>query len=261
MPGRCMSHPTQSVKVLIFPVYRNYWLYHAWREEARDAAAAVPPALQWNNGRNLEERVQAFTSSLSQKVCVLPAACAALLRQLVPLSKKVVHSACSCCCCAGRVLPVVVKCPSSLRRACGHNGPVRELACHAVFVPCCYPCAFPMHVCLVSTNITEASLLKRAHEPVPSTGCVAQVHTKLLAQWRNLQDAKQGTFKHWLYRCCPCALPSLPCGAPCAAVHHAKHCYFLTISVARHHAGLSVCACRSHVCNTGWEHCCRHAPA
>ena len=83
-----MSHPTQSVKVLIFPVYRNYWLYHAWREEARSAAAAVPPALQWNNGRNLEERVGAFTSSLSQKVCALAAACAALPTQLTLLSKK-----------------------------------------------------------------------------------------------------------------------------------------------------------------------------
>lgn len=34
-----------------------------------------------------------------------------------------------------------------------------------------------------------------------SAALLAQVHTKLLAQWRNLQDAKLGTFKHWLYRC------------------------------------------------------------
>lgn len=33
-----------------------------------------------------------------------------------------------------------------------------------------------------------------------------QVHTKLLAQWRNLQEAKQGSFKHWLYRYSPCFL-------------------------------------------------------
>ncbi len=66
-----MSHPTQHVKVLVFPIYRNYWLYHAWREEARNAAAAVPPALEWNKGRNLEERVSAFTASLSKKVCGL----------------------------------------------------------------------------------------------------------------------------------------------------------------------------------------------
>lgn len=63
-----MSHPTQHVKVLVFPIYRNYWLYHAWREEARSAAAAVPPALEWNKGRNLEERVSSFTASLSKKV-------------------------------------------------------------------------------------------------------------------------------------------------------------------------------------------------
>ncbi|KAK9833474.1 hypothetical protein WJX81_008235 [Elliptochloris bilobata] len=33
-----------------------------------------------------------------------------------------------------------------------------------------------------------------------TTSLSNKVYVKLLAQWRNLQDAKLGTFKHWLYR-------------------------------------------------------------
>jgi len=54
----------------------------------------------------------------------------------------------------------------------------------------------------------SAGGLSRAQHSAASL--LAQVHTKLLAQWRNLQDAKQGTFKHWLYRC-PAQRPSRRC--------------------------------------------------
>jgi hypothetical protein len=81
-----MSVPSQNVRVLIFPIYRNYWLYHAWREEAHGAAAAVQPALEWSKGRNLEERVSAFTSSLSKK---------ARRRPLLSVSLCAEHRQCS----------------------------------------------------------------------------------------------------------------------------------------------------------------------
>ncbi len=67
---------------------------------------------------------------------------------------------------------------------------------------------------VVASSEVRSQCRRCEQGPASAASLLAQVHTKLLAQWRNLQDAKQGTFKHWLYRCpAPPPRPPLPAGA------------------------------------------------
>ena len=50
-----------------------------------------------------------------------------------------------------------------------------------------------------STKHAKLHLLNLHAHHHPRSSCM-QVYEKLLAQWRDLQAAKQGSIKHWLYR-------------------------------------------------------------
>ena len=47
---------SQQVKILAFPIFRRYWLYHAWQDSSSIAATASS-VKDWRKGVNLEERL------------------------------------------------------------------------------------------------------------------------------------------------------------------------------------------------------------
>ncbi len=55
------------VKVLVLPVFRRYWLWHAWTDQAAEAGAAKTVA-NWKEGVGLEEKLQLLGTELSQRV-------------------------------------------------------------------------------------------------------------------------------------------------------------------------------------------------
>lgn len=51
-----------AVKVLVVPVFRRYWLFHAWRT----AAAASAPPKPWQQGSSLGEQLQLLLGALQR---------------------------------------------------------------------------------------------------------------------------------------------------------------------------------------------------
>ena len=47
---------SNQVRMLAMPVYRRYWLYHAWQDP--QAPATAKATKHWRQGVNLEERMQ-----------------------------------------------------------------------------------------------------------------------------------------------------------------------------------------------------------
>ena len=56
-----------SVKILAFPIFRRYWLYHSWTTEAAEAAQALL-LKDWRKGVNLEEKLSLLGKQVSSKV-------------------------------------------------------------------------------------------------------------------------------------------------------------------------------------------------
>ncbi|BDA42909.1 hypothetical protein COCOBI_03-8020 [Coccomyxa sp. Obi] len=61
-----MSHQP-IIKILAFPIFRRYWLYHAW-EEPGAAAAAAKSIKSWRKGANLEEKLDLLGQQASAKI-------------------------------------------------------------------------------------------------------------------------------------------------------------------------------------------------
>ena len=60
-----------KTKVLVLPVFRRYWLWHAWTDQAAEAAAASKAIPNWREGVGLEEKLQLLGTSLTQRVRLL----------------------------------------------------------------------------------------------------------------------------------------------------------------------------------------------
>lgn len=59
----------QRVKVLVLPIFRRYWLWHAWTDPAAEQAVQAAKALpDWRQGVGLEEKLQLLGTQLSQRV-------------------------------------------------------------------------------------------------------------------------------------------------------------------------------------------------
>ena len=54
-----------SVRVLVFPVFRKHWLFHAWHESAETASSTLK---DWRSGVNLEEKLQLIGQQSSEWV-------------------------------------------------------------------------------------------------------------------------------------------------------------------------------------------------
>jgi hypothetical protein len=55
------------VKIVAFPIFRRYWIYHAWQEPAA-LAAATSSQKDWRKGANLEEKLSLLGNQISSKV-------------------------------------------------------------------------------------------------------------------------------------------------------------------------------------------------
>jgi hypothetical protein len=55
-----------TTKVLVIPVFRRHWLYHAWQEGG--AAQASSEALDWRNGKTAGEKLQLLGLQARQRV-------------------------------------------------------------------------------------------------------------------------------------------------------------------------------------------------
>ena len=135
--GGARQMTAKHVKIVILPVFRRYWLYHAW--ETSPSSLAPASALNWRKGQNLEEKLTLLSSQISQQV--------------------------------------------GGRSAC-----IGELS------------AWP-------ESVVRQALTR-------STWLCAQLYSRLMTQWRGLQSAKEGTFKHWLHKC---VLPPLSVFPHCLA--------------------------------------------
>ena len=58
-----------SVKILAFPIFRRYWLYHAWSDAAAEAAQSAA-IKDWRKGINLEEKLSLLGTQASAKVAL-----------------------------------------------------------------------------------------------------------------------------------------------------------------------------------------------
>lgn len=57
-----------SAKVLVLPIFRRYWLWHAWADPLAAERAAAMPLRTWRDGTNLEERFHFLGQQLGRKV-------------------------------------------------------------------------------------------------------------------------------------------------------------------------------------------------
>ena len=56
----------ESTRVLLVPIFRRYFLWHAWGGPVAAAGSPAGTALRpWREGRNLEEKAQLLTQSAS----------------------------------------------------------------------------------------------------------------------------------------------------------------------------------------------------
>ena len=56
-----------ATKILAFPIFRKYWLYHSWTEAAANAAQSALKK-DWRKGVNMEEKLSLLGQQLSNKV-------------------------------------------------------------------------------------------------------------------------------------------------------------------------------------------------
>ena len=56
-----------AVKILAFPIFRKYWLYHSWTTEAAQASQSSL-VKEWRKGVNLEEKLSLLGKQVSSKV-------------------------------------------------------------------------------------------------------------------------------------------------------------------------------------------------
>ena len=56
-----------ATKILAFPIFRKYWLYHSWTEAAAHAAQSALKK-DWRKGVNMEEKLSLLGQQLSNKV-------------------------------------------------------------------------------------------------------------------------------------------------------------------------------------------------
>ena len=131
----------RPTKILAFPIFRKYWLYHSWTESAANAQSALKK--DWRKGVNMEEKLSLLGQQLSSKVGLV---------------------------CGKVALPIT----------CGTFKSVLTQA--------------------VPTQATQSCIYQICMLIIIPWGSSIQVYEKLLAQWRDLQAAKQGSIKHWLYR-------------------------------------------------------------
>lgn len=67
------------VKVLVLPVYRRHWMYHAWLETEFLGGAAKgkgEPEAWWRQGTTLQDKVQALSVRFNQSVGGAQSCCA-----------------------------------------------------------------------------------------------------------------------------------------------------------------------------------------
>lgn len=53
---------SNQVRILTLPIFRRYWLYHAWQDP--QAATAAKVVKNWREGVNLEERMQLLSEKI-----------------------------------------------------------------------------------------------------------------------------------------------------------------------------------------------------
>lgn len=59
---------SQQVRVLSMPIFRKYWLYHAWQDASVPATNTV--GKHWRQGATLNERTRLLASSMQTKVSI-----------------------------------------------------------------------------------------------------------------------------------------------------------------------------------------------
>ena len=80
---------SNHVKILALPIFRRYWLYHAWHDpEAATVARAVK---DWRKGMNLEEKMQLLSEKIQLWVCML-----AVVRLQLKLPVNLIERALCC---------------------------------------------------------------------------------------------------------------------------------------------------------------------
>lgn len=55
------------MKALVLPIFRHYWLWNAWSDQAAPSAAARV-VRTWRDGKTLEERFSFLGEQISQRV-------------------------------------------------------------------------------------------------------------------------------------------------------------------------------------------------
>ena len=59
-----------ATKILAFPIFRKYWLYHSWTKAAAHAAQSALKK-DWRKGVNMEEKLSLLGQQLSNKVSLM----------------------------------------------------------------------------------------------------------------------------------------------------------------------------------------------
>lgn len=54
-------------KVLVVPIFRRYWLWHSWCEQAAAGPSINQTATNWREGVGLEEKLQILGTQISRK--------------------------------------------------------------------------------------------------------------------------------------------------------------------------------------------------
>ena len=96
-----------TTRALVLPVFRRYWLWHAWQEGgaavgSAASAAAAAPARHWREGINLEEKAMLLGQQASRWVSC---GCAGVWLSFTPAGSQ------QDCLCSTAALPVVPPAP------------------------------------------------------------------------------------------------------------------------------------------------------
>ncbi len=59
---------SNQVRILTLPVFRRYWLYHAWHDP--QAATVAKNVKNWREGVNLEEKMQLLSEKIQLWVII-----------------------------------------------------------------------------------------------------------------------------------------------------------------------------------------------
>lgn len=58
-----MMAPETAVRVLVVPVFKRYWLWHAWKIAA---PVSTTPQKPWQQGKDLQEKAQLFLAGIQR---------------------------------------------------------------------------------------------------------------------------------------------------------------------------------------------------